>query len=177
MVVIRLARHGSIHKPFYHVTVADRRARRDGAFIERVGFYNPIAKGKSERLRIDLARLDYWVDQGAQTSQTVSRLVKEARRAEQISLKEDAAQSEEPVKSAETESPESADVTASDSPAESSPTEAKAEGDTSEAPAAEVEAEGAKTVESVEAATQVEEAQSAESDTDATDSEDEKPAT
>ena len=90
MVVIRLARHGSRHKPFYHVTVADRRARRDGTFIERVGFYNPIAKGKAERLRINLERVDYWVGHGAQTSQTVSRLVKEARRADKIKARQPA---------------------------------------------------------------------------------------
>lgn len=118
MVVIRLARHGSIHKPFYHVTVADRRARRDGTFIERVGFYNPIAKGKAERLRIDLERVDYWVGQGAQTSQTVSRLVKEARRTEQIGPVEVAEEAEEKVESAAEDVPETVEAAASGSPAE-----------------------------------------------------------
>lgn len=84
MVVIRLARHGSRHKPFYHVTVADQRARRDGAFIERVGYYNPIARGNAQRLHVDLPRVDYWISKGAQTSGTVTRLVKEARRAAQL---------------------------------------------------------------------------------------------
>ena len=97
MVVIRLARHGSKHKPFYHVTVADRRARRDGAFIERVGFYNPIARGQAERLRIDLPRVDYWVGQGAQASQTVGRLIKEARLAEKLRPKDEAASEESNV--------------------------------------------------------------------------------
>ena len=117
MVVIRLARHGSIHKPFYHVTVADRRARRDGTFIERVGFYNPIAKGKAERLRIDLDRVDYWVGQGAQTSLTVSRLVKEARRLEQIGPVEVAEEAEEKAETVAEDAPETVEAAASGSPA------------------------------------------------------------
>ena len=84
MVVIRLARHGSKHSPFYHVTVADRRARRDGAFIEHIGFYNPISRGQAERVRIDFERLEYWQGVGAQTTDTVKRLVREARRATRL---------------------------------------------------------------------------------------------
>jgi small subunit ribosomal protein S16 len=79
MVIIRLARHGSKNAPFYHLTVADRSNRRDGRHIERVGFYNPIARGKAERLRVDLARVDYWLSVGAKPSERVSHLIKDAR--------------------------------------------------------------------------------------------------
>ena len=79
MVTIRLARHGAKKNPFYHVTVADRAAPRDGRFIERVGFFNPVAKGHSEALRIDLGRVDHWLAVGAQPSDRVSKLIKRAR--------------------------------------------------------------------------------------------------
>ena len=75
MVTIRLARHGGKKKPFYHVTVAERSAKRDGRFIERVGFYNPVARGQEEELRIDLDRLDYWLSTGAQPTDRVRQLV------------------------------------------------------------------------------------------------------
>lgn len=81
MVTIRLARHGSKKSPFYHITVADREASRDGRFIERVGFYNPVAKGQSESLRLDLDRVDYWTSVGAQPSDVVKRLIRKARQA------------------------------------------------------------------------------------------------
>jgi small subunit ribosomal protein S16 len=80
MVTIRLARHGSKKNPFYHITVADRAARRDGRFIERVGFYNPVAKGQAEGLRVDLERVDYWMSVGAQPSDVVKKLIGQARR-------------------------------------------------------------------------------------------------
>ena len=80
MVTIRLARHGSKKNPFYHITVADRTASRDGRFIERLGFYNPVAKGQSEGLRIDLARADYWLGVGAQPSDMVKKLISQARK-------------------------------------------------------------------------------------------------
>ncbi len=76
MVVIRLSRGGSKKNPFYSVVVADSRNRRDGRFIERVGFYNPSARAGAEGLRIDQARTQYWVEHGAQLSDTVARLVK-----------------------------------------------------------------------------------------------------
>jgi len=79
MVTIRLARHGSKKNPFYHITVADRASRRDGRFVERVGFYNPVAKGQSESLRVDLDRLDYWVSVGARPSEIVKKLARQAR--------------------------------------------------------------------------------------------------
>ena len=66
MVIIRLSRGGSKKRPFYHVTVADRREPRDGRFIDRLGFFNPIARGQEERLRIDVAAIEAWVAKGAQ---------------------------------------------------------------------------------------------------------------
>ncbi|HET8596479.1 MAG TPA: 30S ribosomal protein S16 [Castellaniella sp.] len=77
MVVIRLARGGSKKRPFYNVVAADSRNRRDGRFIERVGFYNPVAGEGQENLRIALDRVQHWVSNGAQLSGTVDRLVKE----------------------------------------------------------------------------------------------------
>ena len=82
MVTIRLARGGSKKRPFYHLTVTDSRNSRDGRFIERVGFFNPIARGQEERLRIDAERVDYWVSQGAQVSERVAKLLKGAPVAE-----------------------------------------------------------------------------------------------
>ena len=80
MVVIRLARHGAKKAPFYHLTVANRSAQRDGRFIERVGFFDPHARGNAERLRVDLNRIDHWVSVGAQMSDRVRSLVVEARK-------------------------------------------------------------------------------------------------
>lgn len=82
MVTIRLARGGSKKRPFYHITVTDSRRARDSRFIERVGFFNPIARGQEERLRIDAERVEYWVGQGAQVSERVSSLLKKAEKAE-----------------------------------------------------------------------------------------------
>lgn len=82
MVVIRLARSGSKKRPFYHLSVADSRNARDGRFIERVGFFNPVARGQEERLRVSLDRVDYWVSKGAQASDRVSQLLKEYRKAQ-----------------------------------------------------------------------------------------------
>lgn len=82
MVVIRLARGGSKKRPFYHISVADSRNARDGRFIERVGFFNPVARGQEERLRVSLDRVDYWVGKGAQTSDRVAQLLKEYRKAQ-----------------------------------------------------------------------------------------------
>ena len=78
MVVIRLARGGAKKRPFYNMVVADSRMRRDGRFIERIGFYNPIATEKEEGLRISADRLSFWQGQGAQLSLTVARLVKQS---------------------------------------------------------------------------------------------------
>jgi small subunit ribosomal protein S16 len=82
MVVIRLSRGGSKKRPFYHISVADSRNARDGRFIERVGFFNPVARGQEERLRVSLDRVEYWASKGAQTSDRVSQLLKEYRKAQ-----------------------------------------------------------------------------------------------
>jgi small subunit ribosomal protein S16 len=76
MVIIRLARGGAKKTPFYSVVVADSRNRRDGRFIERVGFYNPLAKAGVEGLRLDNERIQHWQKNGAQLSDCVARLVK-----------------------------------------------------------------------------------------------------
>ena len=81
MVVIRLARGGSKHRPFYNVIVTDSRSRRDGRFIERVGFYNPVAHEKQERVRLNADRLNHWIAQGAQVSDSVAKLIKEKKAA------------------------------------------------------------------------------------------------
>lgn len=78
MVVIRLSRGGSKHRPFFNIVVADKRVRRDGRFIERLGFYNPVAVEGTEKLRIAQDRVTYWKGVGAQASPTVERLLKEA---------------------------------------------------------------------------------------------------
>jgi len=81
MVTIRLSRGGAKDSPFYHVVVTDSRNRRDGRFIERIGFFNPIARGKDEKLRIDVERLNHWVSLGAQPSDRVAQLVKSLAKA------------------------------------------------------------------------------------------------
>ena len=81
MVTIRLSRGGSKKRPYYTVVVADSRNKRDGRCIERVGFFNPLAQGQEEVLRLDLDRVAHWVGLGAQTSDRVATLVKQAKAA------------------------------------------------------------------------------------------------
>ena len=81
MVVIRMARGGAKKRPFYKIVVADKRSPRDGKFIERLGFFNPVAKGGEERLKLDLAKAQEWISKGAQTSERVASLIKEAQKA------------------------------------------------------------------------------------------------
>ena len=81
MVIVRLARGGSKKRPFFNIHVCDSRCRRDGRFIERIGYYNPMAAGQAVRLNVNQERLAYWQSQGAQLSETVARLVKEAKAA------------------------------------------------------------------------------------------------
>jgi len=78
MVVIRLSRAGAKKRPFYNIVATDARNRRDGRFIERLGFYNPVASGKDETFRVTQDRLAYWQGVGAQLSPAVARLVKDA---------------------------------------------------------------------------------------------------
>lgn len=83
MVVIRLARHGAKKRPFYHVVAADRRSPRDGRNLEKLGYFNPFAKNEAEnqnkRLVLNMERINYWLSQGAQLSDRVKSLLKEAR--------------------------------------------------------------------------------------------------
>ncbi len=81
MVTIRLARGGMKRRPFYHLVVADSRNKRDGRYIERVGYFNPTAKGQEVRLNINLERVEHWVSQGAQASDRVAKLIKDNAKA------------------------------------------------------------------------------------------------
>lgn len=81
MVTIRLSRGGAKNRPFYQVVVTDSRNSRDGRYIERVGFFNPLARGNEERLRLDSERIQYWQSQGAQPSDRVAKLIKDALKA------------------------------------------------------------------------------------------------
>ncbi len=81
MVTIRLSRGGAKNRPFYHVVVTDSRSGRDGRYIERIGFFNPLARGNEETLRLDCARVDYWKGKGAQPSERVAKLIKDALKA------------------------------------------------------------------------------------------------
>ncbi len=80
MVTIRLQRGGAKKRPFYQVVVADSRNARDARFIEKVGFFNPLARGQEETLRVDLERIEHWVGVGAQLSERVAKLVQEAQK-------------------------------------------------------------------------------------------------
>lgn len=77
MVVIRLSRGGSKNRPFYQIVVTDSRSSRDGRYIERIGFFNPLARGQEERLRLDLDRVNHWKANGAQPSDRVANLIKD----------------------------------------------------------------------------------------------------
>ena len=81
MVTIRLARGGSKKRPFYHVVVTDSRNKRDGRYIERLGYFNPGAKGQEIGLKLESERIDYWVSKGAQTSDRVASLIKKNKKA------------------------------------------------------------------------------------------------
>ncbi len=81
MVSVRLARGGSKKRPFYQIVVADSRSAATGRYIERIGFFNPIATGKEERLRLDMDRFGYWIGVGAQPTDRVKQLVNEIKKA------------------------------------------------------------------------------------------------
>ncbi len=82
MVTIRLSRGGAKKRPFYHVVVTDSRFPRDGRYIERLGFFNPVASGAEEKLRLNVERIEYWRSHGAQLSDRVANLVKNAKKSE-----------------------------------------------------------------------------------------------
>lgn len=77
MVTIRLSRGGAKKRPFFHIVVADSRCPRDGRYIERIGFLNPIAAANEERIRLELERVNYWLSKGAQASQRVAKIIKD----------------------------------------------------------------------------------------------------
>lgn len=81
MVTIRLSRGGAKNRPFYQIVVTDSRSSRDGRYIERIGFFNPLARGNEEKLRLDSERVEYWKANGAQTSERVAQLIKVSKRA------------------------------------------------------------------------------------------------
>ena len=153
MLTIRLARTGAKKRPFFHITVADSRKPRDGRFIERVGYFNPISKGKEVRIEINQDRIDYWLSQGANISDRVLTLIKESnetpeekekrvankekRRLRKLAKRAEAKTSDEPAKAVQ----EGEEVSAEEeTPAEEAPTEEVAEA-TEEAPVEEAPAE------------------------------------
>lgn len=79
MVTIRLARGGAKKRPFYHIVVTDNRNRRDGRYIERVGFFNPIASGQDIKLQMDQERISHWLSKGARASERVAKLIEQDR--------------------------------------------------------------------------------------------------
>ncbi len=81
MVTIRLARGGAKKRPFYHIVVTDSRSRRDSRYIERLGYFNPMAKGLEVRLNLESDRIAHWLSEGAQTSERVAKLLKDEQKA------------------------------------------------------------------------------------------------
>ena len=155
MLTIRLARTGAKKRPFFHITVADSRKPRDGRFIERVGYFNPISKGKEVRIEINQDRIDYWLSQGANISDRVLTLIKESnetpeekekrvankekRRLRKLAKRAEAKTSDEPAKAVQ----EGEEVPAEEEkPAEEAPTEEVADA-TEEAPVEETPTEEA----------------------------------
>ena len=149
MLTIRLARSGAKKRPFFHVSVADSRMPRDGRFVERVGYYNPIASGQEVRLKLDLERIDYWIGQGAQPSVRVLNLIKQNKETpeqteKRLATKELKRQKKlakkladkEPVEEAPAEEATAEEATAAEATAEEAPAEeATAEATAEEAPA------------------------------------------
>ena len=154
MVVVRLAKSGAKKNPYFFITVADSRKPRDGAYIERLGFFNPSAKGSEERMRFNIERLDHWIAQGAQLSDKVNELAKDARLSpEDLQTKLDArkdkrSQKKDAIKAkkvAELEAQAKEAAAAEEAAAEEAPAEEAAaeEAPAEEAPAEEAAAEEA----------------------------------
>ena len=151
MVVVRLAKSGAKKNPYYFITVADSRKPRDGAFIERLGFFNPSAKGSEERMRFNIERLDHWIGQGAQLSDKVKELAKDARlspdelqeklerKKEKRDKRKEAIKAKK-VAELEAKAKEAEEAAAEEAPAEEAPAE---EAPAEEAPAEEAAAEEA----------------------------------
>ena len=156
MLTIRLARSGAKKRPFYHISVADSRMPRDGRFVERIGYFNPIASGQEVRLEIDLERVDYWIGQGAQPSDRVLNLLKQNKETPEQTEKRLAAKEQkrqkklakklaekEPVVEEAAAEEAAAEAAAEEAPAEAAAEEAQAEAAAEEAPAEEAAAEEA----------------------------------
>jgi len=162
MLTIRLARAGVKKRPFFHIRVADSRKPRDGRYIEKVGYFNPIASGQEVRLEVDQKRVDYWISQGAQLSDRVTTLLrqnaetpeqsekrlaaKEAKRQKKLSDKAALKVAEEvPVEAAAEEAPAAEETPAvEEAPVEAAAEEAPVEAAAEEAPAVEAEESPAK---------------------------------
>ena len=168
MVTIRLSRSGAKKKPFFHITVTDSRKPRDGRFIERVGYFNPIAKGKETRLKVDHERVDYWIGVGASISDRVALLIKqskfsseeeekyfkhkEEKRIKSLAKKKAKASEETPAEDAPAEAAVAEEApaeapAAEEAPAEAAAEEAPAEAPTEEAPAEEPSSDSSKSEE------------------------------
>ena len=139
MLTIRLSRAGAKKRPFFHITVADSRKPRDGRFVERVGFFNPIASGKEVRLDLNHERLDYWVSKGAQISDRVLFLMKQEKESPEQKAKREEKKEKKRIKKASKKAAEKATATAA--PEEAAKEEAAPEAETKEEAAPE---EGAK---------------------------------
>ena len=125
MLTIRLSRAGAKKRPFFHITVADSRKPRDGRFVERVGFFNPIASGKEVRLDLNHERLDYWVSKGAQISDRVLFLMKQEKESPEQKAKREEKKEKKRIKKASKKASEKA--TATVAPEEAAPEEAAKE--------------------------------------------------
>ena len=173
MVTIRLSRSGAKKKPFFHITVTDSRKPRDGRFIERVGYFNPIAKGKETRLKVDHERVDYWIGVGASISDRVALLIKQSKfspeeeekyfkhkeekrikslakkkaKASEETPAEDAPAEEAAAEDAPAEAPAAEEAPTEEAPAEAAAEEAPAEAPTEEAPAEEPSSDSSKSEE------------------------------
>ena len=132
MVTIRLSRAGAKKRPYYHITVTDSRKPRDGRFIERVGFFNPIAQGKDIRLSIDHERVDYWVGTGATLSERVESLIKESKLSPEEILKVEEKKEQLRLKKL-AKKKENKEAPAEEAPAEEAPAEEAAEAPAEEA--------------------------------------------
>ncbi|RZO27256.1 MAG: 30S ribosomal protein S16 [SAR86 cluster bacterium] len=141
MVVIRLSRAGAKKRPFYHICVSDRRNKRDGSFIEKIGFFNPIANGGEEKIKVDLDRFEYWTSVGAKPSETVEMLIKRSKLTdEEINAIENKKSDllKRKKQQAALEAKQKADEAAAEAPAAEAPAE---EAPAEEAPEAEAAAE------------------------------------
>ena len=154
MVVVRLAKSGAKKNPYYFITVADSRKPRDGAFIERLGFFNPSAKGSEERMRFNVERLDHWISQGAQLSDKVKELAKDARlSSDELQAKIDAKKDKRTKKKEALKAQKIAELEAQ---AKEAAEEAPAEEAPAEEAAAEAEAPAAEEAPAEEAAAEAE---------------------